>query len=81
VCGEPLFFKVTMDNKSTREIKEMTVNLVQNIQFHATRKTKTTFRTVASVSYPKNVPEKTVTNWSVGIGKIKLLLENNVTVF
>jgi hypothetical protein len=57
-----------MDNKSSREIKEMTVSLMQNIKFHATRKTRDTFRTVASVSYPKNVPEKTVENWNVGIG-------------
>jgi hypothetical protein len=57
-----------LDNKSTREIKEMTVTLIQNIQFHATTKTKTTYRTISSVSYPYNVPEKSIKNWSVGIG-------------
>ena len=60
-------FKVEIDNKSSREIKEMSVNIIQRIYFHSTCKTKTCVRNMAQVKYPKRIPEKTREVWSLGI--------------
>ncbi|CAF0904985.1 unnamed protein product [Brachionus calyciflorus] len=63
VPGEAIVFNATMDNKSSREIKEMSVNLIQVMRFHATRKTRTCVRNVAQIKFPKHVDERTVETW------------------
>ena len=65
--GEVLPFKVEIDNKSSREIADMSINIIQRIFFHATAKTKICVRNVAHIKYPKRIPEKAREVWSQGI--------------
>jgi hypothetical protein len=63
VPGEGIVFNVNIDNKSGRQITEMTVKLVQSIRFHATHKSKTCNRVVAAVRYPGKVAARTIYSW------------------
>lgn len=63
VPGEAIVFNVAIDNKSNREVKEMTVNLIQVIKFHATRKSRTCTRNVASIQFPKRIAERSMEKW------------------
>jgi hypothetical protein len=64
VPGEILIFSATIDNKSNKEIKEMKVTLRQNIRFHATNKTKNTYRDVNVLKYPNKIPQRTIEHWN-----------------
>jgi hypothetical protein len=64
VCGECIVFNATVDNRSSREIKSCTVNLIQHLVFHATTKSKRCTRTVALIKYPKKINAKTTETWS-----------------
>ncbi len=68
VPGETLVFSATIDNKSNKEIKELKVTLRQNIRFHATSKTKSTYRDVSVLRYPNKISQRSIEHW------------NNVTV-
>jgi hypothetical protein len=64
VCGENINFNVTIDNKSSKEIKSCRVQLVQNIIFHTAKKVKKCKRTVISLRYRNRIGPKTQETWS-----------------
>jgi len=53
-----------IDNKSDRNIKPMTIELVQTLKFHATRKTRTSWNVVGSISYNKHLDPRTLEQWN-----------------
>lgn len=64
VPGEAIAFKATIDNKSNRKIKSMTVNLIQVTKFHSSSKIKTCYENVTKIHYPNVVSEKSFEEWS-----------------
>lgn len=63
VPGEAIVFSVNIDNRSSREIKIMQVDLVQQIKFHATNKTRTCTRHVAAIRFPGKIGIRKQENW------------------
>lgn len=61
--GEAVIFSVIINNRSSREIKTMKVDLIQQIRFHATTKSRTCTRHVASVVYPAKIPPRQQEHW------------------
>ena len=62
-----VFFNVSLDNKSTREIDAISVSIIQNTQFHANspyKKTKTELRTIATLYYPETIEPQSIVNWN-----------------
>ena len=71
--GETIISHASVDNRSRREIKPMTVRLVQEITFHGQRFTyhiKKVKREVAMVRYTNTIAARTHEDWS----QIKLLI-------
>ena len=62
--GESLICNADIDNKSSRDIKEMSVSLVQNIRFIATTKSKIVRRVVSNIMFPNMVKEKSFQDWN-----------------
>lgn len=61
--GEAIVFSVMIDNRSSREIKSMQVDLNQIIVFHATTKSRRVARHVASVRFPGKVGARNQEHW------------------
>ena len=57
VCGEMLSGNVTIDNQSSRDVKQPTIHLYEQVRLHATRKTKTMTRKICSFTLPKVIKE------------------------
>jgi hypothetical protein len=68
VPGESLVFNAFIDNKSDKDIKRMDVSLLQNIIFyaHKPKKRKSCFRNIASISFNKIIPPRTIEYWKRG---------------
>ena len=64
MAGESILFNVDIENQSRRDLKDMKIKLVQRLKLKSTRKTKTFFRVVSVVHYPKSVPGKTNEKWN-----------------
>ena len=62
-----IHFVSTIDNKSNKEIKDITVSLVQCIKFFANKQSKVCQRKVAYISYPKLVKSKSSLSWNVNL--------------
>ena len=62
--GECIVFNAKIDNKSNRAVKRMSVSLLQQIRFHATTKSRTVCRTVASIQYPGEIEPKGFKEWN-----------------
>ena len=63
VSGETLFFKVNIDNRSSREILELSVSLTQHVKFRAQSQRKTVKRSVCSVRFLNKIPANCVRTW------------------
>ena len=67
VPGEAIQFNANIENKSSRDIKEMDVSIVQNIRLYSTSKSKTFTKTIANIKHPKLVSGKSVEDWNNGL--------------
>lgn len=63
VPGESIRFKVTIDNQSNRQINLVAVKLLQHLEFHATRKSKSDRREVAILHYGNQIGSKENQTW------------------
>ena len=66
VPGENIDFKASIENKSSRELKHLTVDLIQNLKFHASGETRKCSRKVAQVTYQSKIPSRSSENWTNG---------------
>lgn len=64
VCGEAIYFDVSIDNKTKKQIKEMKVSLIQVIKLKASGKVKTSMRAVALLKNTKTVHQLSSTSWA-----------------
>jgi hypothetical protein len=54
-----------LDNKSEKEIKEMSVSLKQKLKFYASSgQTKEETRSLTSVKYPQKISKRSLENWN-----------------
>lgn len=65
--GEGIVFNASIDNKSGRTIREMTVRLLQNLRFHATTKSKSCTRTVAAIQFPGKIGPRSQDTWNSSV--------------
>ena len=63
VPGEGIVFYVKIDNRSNRDVKRISVTLIQQIKFYATKKSKIERRQVASFCFPKVVNKRSFEEW------------------
>lgn len=63
VPGEAIDFELTLANKTSEQITEITVSLMQKIKLHAENRTKQCSRRVAMIAYPKKLAPKSTETW------------------
>ena len=65
VPGESIVFDVIVDNqKSSRQVQDVTVTLLQKIRYQVKASVKKCFRRAASLTLPKTVAPRTLEKWS-----------------
>lgn len=67
IPGELIEFELTIENKSNKQIMELTVSLMQKIKLHAGNCTKRCSRRVAMIAYSKKLPPKSVETWKCSL--------------
>ncbi|RNA34510.1 arrestin domain-containing 3-like [Brachionus plicatilis] len=64
VPGERIHFSASLDNKSNRTIKELSIILIQRVAFHAKGKSKMVTSNVIKSVFSKTIEAKKFENWN-----------------
>ena len=75
--GESIICNADIDNKSSRDIEEMSVSLVQNIRFIATKNSKNERRFLSNVKKNVMVKKKSFQDWNNIILPIPSICSNS----
>jgi hypothetical protein len=64
VSGEGLAFNAIIENRSSRAIKSLSFKIMQDVNLHASAKSRTISRVVAQIFYPKIIEKNSCEEWS-----------------
>ncbi len=57
-------FSAKIENKSSRDVKPMTLELIEQIRFHSTRKSKLCTRMIAKIRCPRKLDSQEIYEWT-----------------
>lgn len=77
VPGEPVNFSFKIDNRSSRDINESRVSLIQINKFHATTKKKTESNEVALVINNKKIKNHSIEEWNGSLRIPEIISSSN----